>query len=1170
MTHGSFICMTCSGIHREYSHRVKGIGVSSFTAEEADKLRGGNEAVNALYMARLDSVRERMRAPENNQNEQLLKAWIRRKYVDQAWYTPDPNAKDAPATSSTAGGATRVQVPSKTKAAEPVPEPALDLLDFSPASVPAPAPAANNSWDAFGGSTVQPAPQMNNGGFNASFGGQPQPQHQGSFDANFGGQQQAKPIPSQNANSNFQASFPSPSPQQQPPQPQNGFGNFSNTAQQQQTQQPQGFPANSGAPQNQQPQQQPNQNFQANFGQTNFEQPQPPPPQPQQQQNFGNFQQQPPSQPQGGFQAEFGQTTPQMPPTDVSSQQSQQGGFQPNFGLMSPQQQPKPQASLQQAQGGSFQTNFGQMTPQKPPAVAPSQQPQQGGFNANFGQMTPQQQQPQQAQGGNFQANFGQMTPQQQQGFQANFGGPPTPQTAQPQQQPPQQQGFNPSFSPEQTQPQFAPPPPPMPDFNPDVNQGSQQQVPPPAPQQQVPPPAPQQQQPVPSQQQQHSFDNQSFHSHGANNVSVSSQMMPPPQSMAPAPSGMVAQPPQPMASMPSEMVSQPPPSDMMPQPPKSAAPSMLDSEPTNKPVYHGLQNAVPEDDTRSVPSVVPVPTTPGPFDRSMSVMSAASTQKTAFDAFADLSLEKKASKKRVSTFKRGQDVMYTSNGVTTQVEVASAHHDDHLDPFYTIMLPDGHEKQTDDAHLQSMEDYEAARAAKAAFIASITADEIGVLQDMRTLTEEHKAQVLELLANLKPEPEPEPELVPEVAEPEAELQMLPEPVIVEEVDDDEEGSFSAPFQESAPPAAPPATNGSHSPSAVSGFAAKEPEAPASSFGGFQDNQGGAPVPEVDATQGQNPMFQQQQQLKQQEQFQNQPGSGDVSGGFSLPSPDLGQRPSINYEGQPQAPMSPQVQQPPQQQFREPEQCQSQQGDAGGFSMPSPDHGQGPSINAMASSQAQTQPPMPTQVHKQVEQVTQQQFHGNMGGGAGSVISELPSPTIQRPTIEAPAPPASAGFVDQGSVASHSHSQVSQQTNPTQQSGGGGFDPNMMMQMMMMMQNNPQMQQQMMSNPQQMQQMMGMMNGGGMQPQMQQQPQMQMQQPQMQQQQQPQMQQQQQPQGQHFGNSGDNANNQMMPQQPQIQQPGAQQMYANNPGFQQQQPPQQQQQGQQQFPSMQL
>lgn len=42
----TFICDTCSGIHREFSHRIKGISMSRWTEEEVEVIEhGGNKQV---------------------------------------------------------------------------------------------------------------------------------------------------------------------------------------------------------------------------------------------------------------------------------------------------------------------------------------------------------------------------------------------------------------------------------------------------------------------------------------------------------------------------------------------------------------------------------------------------------------------------------------------------------------------------------------------------------------------------------------------------------------------------------------------------------------------------------------------------------------------------------------------------------------------------------------------------------------------------------------------------------------------------------------------------------------------------------------------------------------------------------------------------------------------
>ena len=87
LTVGSFVCMACAGIHREHGARVKGVGHSSFTAEEAGRLRTtDNEKINLMWLARYNPRVERVKPPQDNSNQQQLKSWIRRKYVEKMWY----------------------------------------------------------------------------------------------------------------------------------------------------------------------------------------------------------------------------------------------------------------------------------------------------------------------------------------------------------------------------------------------------------------------------------------------------------------------------------------------------------------------------------------------------------------------------------------------------------------------------------------------------------------------------------------------------------------------------------------------------------------------------------------------------------------------------------------------------------------------------------------------------------------------------------------------------------------------------------------------------------------------------------------------------------------------------------------------------------------------------
>ncbi|CAJ1448628.1 unnamed protein product [Effrenium voratum] len=55
LSFGTFVCTTCGGLHREFSHKVKGISVSKWTLEEVEDIeRGGNAKAAEKFLARWD------------------------------------------------------------------------------------------------------------------------------------------------------------------------------------------------------------------------------------------------------------------------------------------------------------------------------------------------------------------------------------------------------------------------------------------------------------------------------------------------------------------------------------------------------------------------------------------------------------------------------------------------------------------------------------------------------------------------------------------------------------------------------------------------------------------------------------------------------------------------------------------------------------------------------------------------------------------------------------------------------------------------------------------------------------------------------------------------------------------------------------------------------------
>lgn len=79
-----FVCSDCSGIHRQFGHRVKAVSLSSFTMEEVNALQnsGGNAAFTRTYCAGLprDFVKPKSTSHDHIRN------WIEDVYVLKKFY----------------------------------------------------------------------------------------------------------------------------------------------------------------------------------------------------------------------------------------------------------------------------------------------------------------------------------------------------------------------------------------------------------------------------------------------------------------------------------------------------------------------------------------------------------------------------------------------------------------------------------------------------------------------------------------------------------------------------------------------------------------------------------------------------------------------------------------------------------------------------------------------------------------------------------------------------------------------------------------------------------------------------------------------------------------------------------------------------------------------------
>ncbi|KAG1365556.1 Arf GTPase activating protein [Cocos nucifera] len=79
----TFVCTTCSGIHREFTHRVKSVSMAKFTKEEVDALqKGGNQHAREMFLKDWDM--QQMRLPDSS-NADRIREFIRNVYVNKKY-----------------------------------------------------------------------------------------------------------------------------------------------------------------------------------------------------------------------------------------------------------------------------------------------------------------------------------------------------------------------------------------------------------------------------------------------------------------------------------------------------------------------------------------------------------------------------------------------------------------------------------------------------------------------------------------------------------------------------------------------------------------------------------------------------------------------------------------------------------------------------------------------------------------------------------------------------------------------------------------------------------------------------------------------------------------------------------------------------------------------------
>jgi hypothetical protein len=66
MDFSTFVCMMCSGLHREINHKVKGISMSEFTEAEVAALTAGGNAVRCLRSCPIPLLRKQRSQPSDS------------------------------------------------------------------------------------------------------------------------------------------------------------------------------------------------------------------------------------------------------------------------------------------------------------------------------------------------------------------------------------------------------------------------------------------------------------------------------------------------------------------------------------------------------------------------------------------------------------------------------------------------------------------------------------------------------------------------------------------------------------------------------------------------------------------------------------------------------------------------------------------------------------------------------------------------------------------------------------------------------------------------------------------------------------------------------------------------------------------------------------------------
>ncbi|KAK9839892.1 hypothetical protein WJX84_001153 [Apatococcus fuscideae] len=93
----TFVCTDCSGAHREFHHRVKGISMATFKPEEMKQIQqGGNQEAAAAYLSKWTPSEV---AKPTDRNPQKIRDWIDAVYVKKRFHGPKKLQRPSPSPS---------------------------------------------------------------------------------------------------------------------------------------------------------------------------------------------------------------------------------------------------------------------------------------------------------------------------------------------------------------------------------------------------------------------------------------------------------------------------------------------------------------------------------------------------------------------------------------------------------------------------------------------------------------------------------------------------------------------------------------------------------------------------------------------------------------------------------------------------------------------------------------------------------------------------------------------------------------------------------------------------------------------------------------------------------------------------------------------------------------